>query len=118
MEGAARGQDDFVFLWVDKGVGAGIFVDGKLHRGAIGSAGEIGYMRFRNSRGNSLHPPHGKFGRRSGAKSLEEAWRQMHPANGKGKEKTLTAQEILSLASAGHPGAVEIAIRSQLFCRM
>jgi glucokinase len=109
MEGAARGQDDFVFLWVDKGVGAGIFVDGKLHRGAIGSAGEIGYMRVPGTPAATLSIHHtGSLEDALGQKGLEEAWRQMHPVNGKGKEKTVTAQEILSLASAGHPEAVQI----------
>ncbi|MFE9382561.1 ROK family transcriptional regulator [Streptomyces sp. NPDC007025] len=42
--GAARGHDDFVLLWVDEGIGAAVFVDGVLLRGATGGAGELGYM--------------------------------------------------------------------------
>ncbi|WP_432107295.1 ROK family transcriptional regulator, partial [Streptomyces sp. AA1529] len=42
--GAARGHDDFVLLWVDDGIGAAVFVDGVLLRGATGGAGELGYM--------------------------------------------------------------------------
>jgi glucokinase len=109
MEGAARGQDDFVFLWVDKGVGAGIFVDGKLHRGAIGSAGEIGYMRVPGAPGATLSIHHtGSLEDALGQKGLEEAWRRMHPANGKGREKIVTAHEILTMATDGHPEAEEI----------
>jgi predicted NBD/HSP70 family sugar kinase len=37
-------QGTFVYLSVDEGVGAGIVNDGKLFRGAIGTAGEVGHM--------------------------------------------------------------------------
>src|SRR6202453_2574898 len=42
--GAAQGVDDFVFLAVGTGIGAGIVINGQLHRGTIWAAGEIGYM--------------------------------------------------------------------------
>ena len=109
MEGAARGYDDFVFLWVGNGVGAGIFVDGKLHRGAIGSAGEIGYMRVPGApRGKlSIHTT-GSLEDAVGQKGIEAAWRRMHPLEGNGREKPITAAEILARAAAGDPGAVQI----------
>lgn len=43
-EGVARGVDDFIFIAIGTGVGAGIFLRGALHRGANWSAGEIGYL--------------------------------------------------------------------------
>ncbi|MFK8911728.1 ROK family transcriptional regulator [Streptomyces sp. YS-3] len=42
--GAARGQSDFVLFWLGQGVGAAVFLDGKLRRGASGGAGEIGFL--------------------------------------------------------------------------
>jgi predicted NBD/HSP70 family sugar kinase len=42
--GVAAGSRNFVLLWVSDGVGLAIVVAGQLHRGASGSAGEIGYM--------------------------------------------------------------------------
>ena len=42
-QGVARGVDDFVFLSVGTGMGAGIVLDGKLHRGRHGAAGEIDF---------------------------------------------------------------------------
>ncbi|MFI6812183.1 ROK family protein [Nonomuraea sp. NPDC050328] len=42
--GAARGVDDFVLLWASRGIGLAVMLDGKLHRGRSGSAGEIGYL--------------------------------------------------------------------------
>jgi glucokinase len=42
--GVAQGTADFVFLAIGTGVGAGIMLNGQLHRGSIWTAGEIGYM--------------------------------------------------------------------------
>lgn len=44
--GAAMHMDDFVFLSLGTGVGAGLFLDGRLHRGAHQSAGEAGDVAF------------------------------------------------------------------------
>ncbi|WP_043625481.1 ROK family transcriptional regulator [Nonomuraea candida] len=42
--GAARGCEDFVLLWADQGIGSAIVLGGRMHRGATGGAGEVGYM--------------------------------------------------------------------------
>ncbi|HEU5354293.1 MAG TPA: ROK family transcriptional regulator [Actinocrinis sp.] len=42
--GAGHGARDMVVLWVAEGIGAAVIIDGKLHRGATGGAGEVGYM--------------------------------------------------------------------------
>jgi predicted NBD/HSP70 family sugar kinase len=42
--GRAVGVDDFVLLWADEGVGAAIVIDGRLHGGATGGAGEVGFI--------------------------------------------------------------------------
>jgi glucokinase len=39
--GVARGVDNFVFVAIGTGIGSGVFVAGKLHRGRTGSAGEL-----------------------------------------------------------------------------
>jgi predicted NBD/HSP70 family sugar kinase len=44
--GIARGVDDFVFLSIGTGLGAGIVLHGELHRGHHGSAGELDYVRI------------------------------------------------------------------------
>jgi glucokinase len=42
--GALRGKANAVGVFVGTGVGGGIVIDGKLYRGATGSAGEVGHM--------------------------------------------------------------------------
>lgn len=44
LGGAARDITSFVFLFLDDGLGAGIFIDGQPWRGASRNAGEIGHM--------------------------------------------------------------------------
>ena len=42
--GAGRGTKNMVYITWSTGVGGGLIVDGRLHRGAHGTAGEIGHM--------------------------------------------------------------------------
>ena len=42
-QGVARGVDDFVFLSIGTGMGAGLVLGGELHRGRHGAAGEIDF---------------------------------------------------------------------------
>lgn len=49
--GAAADRDTFVFLWLGHGVGAALFLDGRLRRGASGGAGEIGFLPVPGTKG-------------------------------------------------------------------
>src|SRR5436189_246165 len=42
-QGVAQGVDDFVFLSIGTGMGAGVVLRGELHRGRHGAAGEIDF---------------------------------------------------------------------------
>ena len=44
--GAGRGCDDLIFLTFGTGLGAGLILNGTLHRGKTGLAGEVGTMRI------------------------------------------------------------------------
>ncbi|MEV7130350.1 ROK family transcriptional regulator [Streptomyces sp. NPDC093260] len=43
-DGAARGRETFVLLWLGHGTGAAVVLDGALRRGASGGTGEIGFL--------------------------------------------------------------------------
>ncbi len=42
--GAAQGGENFVLLWCAEGVGAAVVIEGRLHRGFTGGAGEVGFL--------------------------------------------------------------------------
>jgi len=42
--GAGRGTKNMIYITWSTGVGGGMIIDGKLHRGAHGTAGEVGHM--------------------------------------------------------------------------
>lgn len=44
LYGTGRGHRSFAVLTIGRGIGAGFIVDGQLHRGAGGGAGEIGHF--------------------------------------------------------------------------
>jgi glucokinase-like ROK family protein len=42
--GAGRGENDLAYIKVGTGVGAGLLLNGRIYRGATGTAGEIGHV--------------------------------------------------------------------------
>jgi predicted NBD/HSP70 family sugar kinase len=42
--GHAQDHDNFVLLWGEEGIGAAIVINGRLHRGATGGAGEVAFL--------------------------------------------------------------------------
>jgi predicted NBD/HSP70 family sugar kinase len=42
--GAARGLTDVIYVMVSAGIGSGLILGGRLHRGATGFAGELGHV--------------------------------------------------------------------------
>ena len=49
--GHGRGVDAFAFLTVGTGIGMGVVLDGTIHTGVRGAAGEIGYLPVRDDGG-------------------------------------------------------------------
>lgn len=108
--GAARGVDSFVFVAMGTGVGAGVVVDGKLLRGANGSAGEIGYLQPAGSPRQPVRMEEtGALERQIGGLGIEARWREVlsgHPdADALAR---LRAPEVFDRAGAGDPLAQEV----------
>lgn len=106
--GAARGERNFVFITVGEGVGAGIFVDGKIYRGARSSAGEIGYLRVPSvSREKPTIHGYGRLEKMIGASGILKSWR----ASGRSRRarlKVKDATDVFDLAGAGNAEAKRI----------
>ncbi|MEV5007457.1 ROK family transcriptional regulator [Streptomyces sp. NPDC056159] len=72
-DGAARGRDTFVLLWLGHGAGAAVVLDGTLRRGASGGTGEIGFLPVPGTDGlPSATDCAGGFHSLAGAKAVTE----------------------------------------------
>jgi glucokinase len=49
--GAAQDSNNFIYITISTGIGAGLYLDGKLYTGASGNAGDIGHMVIDPSQG-------------------------------------------------------------------
>jgi len=96
---------DFVFIQSGSGVGGGIFVDGMLHRGAMGFAGEIGHMKI---------VPDGRPCRCGGSGCLD-AYTSDISLLARAREAGLTVRtvgEIADLATHGNAAALALLERN------
>ena len=117
--GAGRGARHMLYLTISTGIGGGLVLDGRLYRGADGSAGELGHMTV------DENGPEHSCGQRgclevmaSGtaiarmAREAVEAGRSDMLARLARSEDELTAVEVDKAADAGDPAAVEILARA------
>jgi glucokinase len=108
LAGRARGVRNFVFLGVGAGVGAGIYLDGRLYRGSHCTGGEIGYLLVPGASTTALDLDRpGPLESSVGTLGIEQIWRE-----GGGQPARLSAVEILDRAAAGHTLARKIARRA------
>ena len=105
--GAAQGEEHFVFITIGEGVGAGIFIGGKLYHGSRWSAGEIGYLRVpRISRQNPTINDYGRLEKVLGAYGILKSWRTLNKRT-RTRLKIERAADVFDLA-AGNPYAKRI----------
>ncbi|WP_282944668.1 ROK family protein [Cellulomonas endometrii] len=109
--GAGRGLQNLVYLTVSTGVGGGVILDGRLHRGAAGNGGELGHVTVR--RGGRLC----SCGRRgcieayaSGTSIAERAAEALaeDPRSTLAALPAVTAADVSAAAAAGDPLAVRV----------
>jgi glucokinase len=89
--GVARGVDNFVFLALGTGVGAGVFVDGKVCRGRSGLAGEIFRMNLDWTRWDEDFPDTGYFEAYVSGRGLATEGRKLLPG-GNGSTASLNEE--------------------------
>ena len=117
--GAAKGIKDFVMVTLGTGVGGGVFIGGKLHRGSRGFAGEIGHMVIVVDGPECPCGGHGhleSFAARPAiireARAAAETYRGSSLTRlAGGDTDRITAEIVIEAANAGDEAAVEVMSR-------
>ena len=108
--GIAAGEQNFVFVSLANGVGAGLIINGQLHHGPDWTAGEIGYLIVPGAKTLPIRKTRmGTLEGAIGTAGIEHDWRQlMKSRGGAGPRQPLRAAEILECASKGEPIARQV----------
>jgi glucokinase len=102
--GAARGENDFVFITIGEGVGAGVFLNGSIYRGSQWSAGEIGYLRVPDiSREHPSIHKYGKLETALSASGILKSWRARGRATR--RSRVIRVADVWDLAASGNAEA-------------
>jgi len=95
--GAGRGFRDFTYLKVTTGIGAGLVIDGRLYRGAAGTAGEIGHTTIDENGPVCRCGNRGCLELFAGTPALLELLHRSH-------DGSMTVREMIELSEAGDTG--------------
>jgi predicted NBD/HSP70 family sugar kinase len=102
--GHGREVGTFAFVWVGTGVGMGLVIDGHLHRGVHGAAGEIAYMPITASQG--ADPEEAR--RRGTLEAAGSAAAVVRAARRAGMRGSLSARRVFEAAAAGDERAAAV----------
>ena len=102
--GHGREIDTFAFVSVGTGVGMGLVLDGQLHRGANGAAGEIGFMPFADGMGSDERDAR----RRGTLEAAASAAAVVRAARRAGMRGSVTARRVFTAAASGDERAAEV----------
>jgi len=114
--GVAAGHDNVIVVKVGTGIGAGIISDGRLHRGAQGSAGDIGHIQVSDDRsvvcrcGNigCLEALAGGAAIARDGEAAARARRSPRLLAALDRQGFVTAEDVARAVSFGDPVAVEL----------
>lgn len=97
--GAGRGLNDFIFVKMSHGLGAGLVLGGRLYRGAAGLAGNLGHVRVREDGDVCICGNRGCLETLVSAPRLVAALQSAHP------HRELDVADLLRLVDEGDLGA-------------
>ncbi|HEX6685100.1 MAG TPA: ROK family protein [Candidatus Limnocylindrales bacterium] len=97
MWGSGRDCADLVYVKLATGIGAGIVLDGRLYRGSVGTAGELGHVTLDASGSLCRCGNRGCVELLAGGRALLAQARQTHPW-------MRDLDELAALAARGDPG--------------
>jgi len=111
--GHGRNVHTFCVVSVGSGIGMGLVIDGRLHRGAHGAAGEIAYLPLAGADVSA-----GEARRRGLLEAVASASAVVKAARGAGVSHTSSAREVFETASAGDPrAAAVVGLEARLIAR-
>ncbi|HEY2219189.1 MAG TPA: ROK family protein, partial [Gaiellaceae bacterium] len=101
--GAGRGAQNMVYLTVSTGVGGGVVIDGRLHRGQSGNGGELGHVTV---------DWHGRECRGCGRRGCLEAYASGTSIAERGREAGMpegtTSEDVAASAARGEGPAASV----------
>ena len=108
--GSAKGIKNLVYLFIGDGLGAGIMINGHLHRGFTSSAGEIGYTElepasFYREQFPLMYNRQSIFGQILTDTNIVESYRRISPGLA---EKQIAVATIAEKAGNGDLTAIQI----------
>ena len=95
--GHGRGVDSFALVWIGTGIGMGLVLGGRLHRGAHGAAGEIGYLPFDSAESTDARDAR----RRGSLEAAASAAGIVRAARRKGMRGPVSARHVFTSATKG-----------------
>lgn len=109
--GCAQHVDDFVFIALGAGVGAGVVVGGRMHRGHHWYAGEISHMNLDFREWKADFGERGYLESRVGAAAIPE-WqhvkRLVEDVAGQGRDRAAVVAHIIEAARGGDAAAAAV----------
>jgi predicted NBD/HSP70 family sugar kinase len=112
--GHGRDVGTFAFVWIGTGVGMGLVIDGQLHRGVHGVAGEIAFMPITG--GEGADPEDAR--RRGALEAAGSAAAVVRAARRAGLRGSVTARRVFEAAAAGDErAAAVVAAEAELVAR-
>ncbi|MNE56475.1 N-acetylmannosamine kinase [compost metagenome] len=99
--GAAKDEQHFVFITISTGIGAGIYMHGKLITGASGNAGDVGHFVIDPAAGRCVCGQRGCWEYVASGTAIA---RQASELLG----RSVTSKEAFDLAAAGDPDVKEL----------
>lgn len=100
--GCAGGCRNAAFLALGTGAGLGLLIDGKLYRGARGSAGEIADLPIGRDPTSQTAPVPGSFELEVGSLAIVDRYRRQ------GGSAVVTVRDIFQLLEKGEPAAAAV----------
>jgi predicted NBD/HSP70 family sugar kinase len=104
VHGHGREASTFAFVHVGTGISVGVVINGKLHRGAHGFAGEIAFMPL----GDQVGQPDEEARRRGALEAAAAASGIVRAARAAGMRGPLSARKVFAAAARGDERATEV----------